>query len=383
MNERRSTILAVDDTPDNLDLIAEFLGDDYTVKAAISGEVALRILERETPDLILLDIMMPGMDGYEVLRRIKQSPRHQEIPVLFLTAWHDVHHEIKGLELGAVDYVTKPVNFALLKRRVMTHLDLARAKQHLSDQNRALVEAARLRDDIERITRHDLKGPLSGVITLPQVLRLEPNLTEDQRKKLRMIERAGSRMLDMINRSLDLYKMEQGVYDLRPEPVDLVSILGEVVHELGESAQLKGLVTQVRVNGEAVKPEDRKLVNGEWLLLTSMFSNLYKNSIEAAPEGDVIGIEVGGYNGVVTVVLDNGGEVPEAIRDTFFRKYVSSGKPGGTGLGTYSAYLVATIHDGEITLDTSVAGRTKVIVSLPACQLTCSEVLGASSGWLS
>src|SRR5574341_14704 len=138
---QRPTVLVVDDTPENLQLMSGLLKDSYRVKVAASGERALKIATSEGgPDLILLDIMMPGMDGYEVCRRLKAEPATRDIPVIFLTAKSEVEDETMGLELGAVDYITKPVSPPIVLARVRTQLTLKGAADFLKDKN-AFLEA--------------------------------------------------------------------------------------------------------------------------------------------------------------------------------------------------------------------------------------------------
>lgn len=136
MTSEKQTVLVVDDTPENIDVLAGVLRQDYTVKAAINGEMALRIIRNAPPDIILLDIMMPGMDGYEVCRRLKADHTTRHIPIIFITARIGVDDELLGLELGAVDYLTKPVSPPLVKARIKTHLAL-------HDQNRELDRRVR------------------------------------------------------------------------------------------------------------------------------------------------------------------------------------------------------------------------------------------------
>jgi len=146
----RPTILVVDDAPDNLTVMGDLLMDDYRVKVAISGEKAIRIVRSEKPpDLILLDIMMPGMNGQEVCRRLKADPETRDIPIIFLTSLTDTEDEKKGLELGAVDYITKPISPAVLMARVHTHLHLKQIQDYLKNQNEFLEnEVARRTKDI-------------------------------------------------------------------------------------------------------------------------------------------------------------------------------------------------------------------------------------------
>ena len=142
MNEFSSTltILTVDDTAANIDVVKGILSGSYVVQAAINGPMALKIIERKKPDLILLDIMMPGMDGYEVCQRLKADVSTADIPIIFLTAKTEIADEIRGFELGAVDYITKPISPPILKERVKTHLELKLARDYLKIQNDLLED---------------------------------------------------------------------------------------------------------------------------------------------------------------------------------------------------------------------------------------------------
>ncbi len=131
MNTDKPTILVVDDTPQNIDVLKGILGDDYRIIAAINGQIALDIIGHQRPDLILLDVMMPGIDGYEVCRRLKAEPTTAAIPVIFVTAKADVTDEELGFQLGAVDYITKPVSPPIVLQRVATHLALYSQARHL------------------------------------------------------------------------------------------------------------------------------------------------------------------------------------------------------------------------------------------------------------
>jgi putative two-component system response regulator len=143
----KQLILVVDDTPDNIDVLGSILRSDYDVKAALNGEKALRIANTEPkPDMILLDIMMPGMDGFEVCRRLKADPATSQSPVIFITAKDEVADEERGFALGAVDYITKPISPPIVQARVDTHLALY-------DQNRELTRQVETRTEELQLTR--------------------------------------------------------------------------------------------------------------------------------------------------------------------------------------------------------------------------------------
>ncbi len=361
----KKTILAVDDARQNLAIIKSLLVPDYTVKAATSGALALQIAQSQPPDLILLDITMPDMDGYEICRRLKDAPTTRDIPVIFVTARDQSDDEAHGLALGAVDYITKPIKPAILRARIHTHIALAEASRQLAIQNKALIEAARLRDDVEHITRHDLKSPLNAIIGLPQILLMQCDFTEQQRGFLSVIMESGYRMLDMINRSLDIYKMEIGTYEFRPERINVYAVMRGALAELATAITAKRLRVDIRIDDPDADARQWVEAMAEPLLCHSMLSNLCRNAIEASPPGDVITI---GFTcrPEVVIAIENGGAVPETIRERFFEKCVTAGKKGGTGLGTYSAMLIARTQNGAITLDTTIPGRTRLRVTLPA-----------------
>jgi putative two-component system response regulator len=146
MTAEKQTILAVDDTPENLDVLVETLKEDYQIKAATNGEMALKIVKSSPPDIILLDIMMPDMDGYEVCRRLKDDYTTRDIPIIFITAKIGIEDELKGLELGAIDYITKPISPPIVKARLKTHLAL-------HDQNRELDRKVREQTQLLHETR--------------------------------------------------------------------------------------------------------------------------------------------------------------------------------------------------------------------------------------
>ncbi|MBF0175423.1 MAG: hybrid sensor histidine kinase/response regulator [Magnetococcales bacterium] len=362
---RKGVVLLVDDQPESIDVIRSILGTRFTVKVATHGHVALKIAAQGELDLILLDIVMPHMDGYEVCRRIKSDPLTRDIPIIFLTAMDGTSDETIGLELGAVDYIRKPSNPLVVLARVGNAVALHKAQRDLQRKNIELQTALQLREDMEQMARHDLKGPLSGLIGLPEVLLTgENNLTDEQRAIVHMMEKSAYSMLEMINRSLDLVRIETGNYQLQPETFDLLTVLGRVINDMERHAKPKG----VSIHVDRTDDQDSHapfLVVGEKMLCHPLFSNLILNAIEATPETSVVGITLASSNSARTIRITNPGTVPLSIRNRFFEKYVTSGKKRGTGLGTYSAWLSAKTQGGTIELDCSQPERTAVVVSLP------------------
>jgi PAS domain S-box-containing protein len=231
-------------------------------------------------------------------------------------------------------------------------------------QEEALRESVRLREEVERMSRHDLKTPLNSIIAVPRLLREGRKLGSEERELLSIVERAGYRILNMINLSLDLFRMEQGSYAFRPQAVDLDDMVRKVIADLESQADSKRLSMRVvRLPDPAAGPDAPILARGEDLLCYSLLANLLKNAIEASPEGGEVTVTVEGNAGAA-VKIHNPGAVPEAVRESFFEKYSTAGKPGGLGLGAYSAQLMARVQQGSIDMRTSAQEGTTVTVRL-------------------
>ncbi|CAG2144680.1 response regulator [Cupriavidus numazuensis] len=352
-----ATVLVVDDVPSNIKVIVGVLEEDgHTIKVALSGKKALEIAVAAAPDIILLDIMMPEMDGFEVCRRLKANPATASIPVIFLSAKDESDDIVCGLEMGAVDYVTKPVEPAVLKARLRAHLRSALIMTDLKEQNCVVHDSARLREDVERITRHDLKNPIGAILQTSQLL-LADERSPELRESLQLMESAARDALKMVNLSLDMYRMERGEYRPKLTAVRLNDVLARIAAEVG--AQFTG------AQHKYVLPDVELIATAEYLLCYSLFGNLIKNAAEAAPAASTIVMSGETVPGRCIVRIVNRGGVPAAIREQFFEKYITHGKVSGTGLGTYSARLMAEVQGGGIELsgdDTS----TCLTVSLRA-----------------
>lgn len=222
-----------------------------------------------------------------------------------------------------------------------------------------------IKDDIGRILQHDLITPLNPIVSLPQLLMDDVNITEDQRRILGMISKAGLRMLNMIRLSLNLYKMENGSFEFTAEHVDLVSTFRDILDDLSNRVRARKVFVRILVNGQAALPRDVFWALAEPHLCYSMFSNLVLNAIEASSAGDLVIINMS-HNGRARTAIHNSAPVPQDIRETFFEKYVTFGKTHGTGLGTYSARLIAQTLGGYIRMETSDQEGTTVSVELPA-----------------
>ncbi|MFW6180077.1 MAG: sensor histidine kinase, partial [Desulfohalobiaceae bacterium] len=223
-----------------------------------------------------------------------------------------------------------------------------------------------LQEEVQQMTRHDLKTPLNAIIGIPQLLLDEPNLTEQQKQMLGYIEESGNRMLNMINQSLHLYRMEMGSYKLQPEQIDLLALIHRIQHDLENLLTQKRLVLSIQVQGQAAGPETQFFLLAEEGLCYTMLGNLLKNAVEASPQQAWISIQLESMPDKKIIRIHNQGAIPEEIQPRFFEKLVSKGKKDGTGLGTYSARLIARVHGGDIYLQSSQEQGTLISIYLPA-----------------
>ncbi|MBF0421829.1 MAG: hybrid sensor histidine kinase/response regulator [Magnetococcales bacterium] len=362
--EKQPSILIVDDVPGNIKVLISALADEYELFFSKNGKMALELLASQAIDLVLLDIMMPDIDGYEVCRRIKSQENTREIPVIFVTAKTDVIDEAYAFEIGAVDFLIKPVSTPVVKARVRTHLKLKNIQARLKQQNEELINAAKLREEIDLILRHDLKGPLNAMLGFSDLLRETLQMNEEQTQMCQLVVDAGYSLLGQINHSLDLVKMENGTYKLSSASVDLVKVFGKLSRLSERKSLSRKIDFQIHIDGRSLTQDDSFLIIGDESLCFSLFNNLINNAMEASPSGGTVHIDML-HGAPAEIKIGNSGEVPEEIRERFFEKFVTKGKKDGTGLGTYSAKLMALTQNGTIRLDSSVPNRTTIIVGLP------------------
>ena len=232
----------------------------------------------------------------------------------------------------------------------------------ITEQKRAeeeLRQSVALREEVERMSRHDLKTPINSVIAVSRLLRENKRLTPEDSQLLATVERAAYRILNMVNLSLDLFRMEQGTYEFRPQAIDLDEVASKVATDLQGQAASKNVTVRVTRAGQVV-------AHAEELLCYSIFANLVKNAIEAAPPGTTVTAELAHQGDRVLARVHNRGAVPEDLRARFFEKYATAGKAAGLGLGTYSAHLLARVQGGNLSLETSEAEGTMITLDLQA-----------------
>jgi PAS domain S-box-containing protein len=272
----------------------------------------------------------------------------------------------KTAELEAIrkDGKTFPIELSLSAWSSPSGVHFGAIIRDISERKR--IE--QIREDVQRMMRHDIRAPLIGIIGLARVIKRGSNLTKKQKKAVDLVKELGEKTLKFLDRTRDLFQIEQGVYTLRPETVNLVRVLKNVQEELAPLYLKKRLNFIIAVKGTEIQNESEYLVKGEESLLEIMFANLIKNAIEASPEDAAISVSVTNKSkgkNLHIIDIHNLGVVPQEIRERLFEPYTTSGKKGGTGLGMYSALLVVRVHKGDINFTTSEEKGTNVLVQLP------------------
>ena len=229
------SVLIVDDTLENLRLLADLLGEQgYEVRPVTNGRQALQAVEQDPPDLILLDINMPEMDGYEVCRRLRMNERCRDLPVIFLTALADTVDKVRAFNMGGVDYITKPFQLDEVLARVRTHIALKRARVELDAELRRLRALETLRDDLVQMIVHDMASPLLAVrIHLKNVKRQATALDEHSQEGLREAASSAEELQRMINDLLDVSRLEEGKMPVKSAAWDLTRMTRDVTTTFG------------------------------------------------------------------------------------------------------------------------------------------------------
>ena len=361
----RPLLLVVDDDPVNVDLLCDLLDSlDFRAVGARGGEEAIALARQLGPDLILLDVMMPGMNGYEACRRLKADAATAGIPVVFVTALSDTEDKVQAIEAGGDDFLTKPFSRPVLLARIRSLLRLKAAGDELERSYRRLRELERLKDDLVRMVVHDLKSPLSAMLgTLEMAVDgdLGP-LAPRQRELLDDARLRGADVLELIDNLLDVTRLEESAVRLDLRPVDVRRLLGQVAREWTVRAEQRGATVEVDAVPEAVVAADEAL-------LRRMLGNLVGNALRHAGRGVHVRLSAApSAEGLDLVVADDGvGIEPE--RQAELLKPVDPEpqvRTASGGLGLTFCKLAAQAHGGTLRLTSRAGEGSTFAVRLPA-----------------
>jgi signal transduction histidine kinase len=363
--EAIASVLIVDDTIDNLRFLSDLLcGQGYDVRAVTSGRQALQSVEHELPDLILLDITMPDMDGYEVCRRLRAMECSKDVPVIFLTALTETSDKVRAFDAGAVDYVTKPFQFDEVLARVRTHVALRHARIALGDSYERLRALEQLRDDLVHMIVHDMRSPLSALQLSLEVLQQRVTTVDEASSRGLDAAVESSRVLErMANELLDVSRLEDGKMPIEPAAWNLTQMARDVC------ASLHALDRQRTIEIDAAQPVHATCDGG---LVRRVLENLVSNAIKHTPPGSPIGISIAGRGDRVRIAVhDEGSGVPPEAREKIFRKFGTvearhQRTYHSVGLGLAFCKLAIEAQGGTIGVDPRVPGGSTFWFELPA-----------------
>jgi CheY-like chemotaxis protein len=354
VKEEKLSVLIADDVVDNIKLISDTLKGSYIIQAAKSGHKALQICtSNKQPDIVLLDIKMPVMDGLEVCERLKNNPATQHITVIFITALGQTEDIVKGLELGAIDYITKPINPPVIKARLKNHANLVKANNNLKYQLDTLIENIRLRDEFDRILQNDLNSPLEEMLESIQLADKYNYRAEQVKFSVRALKQSHTQLSQHINNMISLYKIEDGNYNFIPKAINLKEIVSEVVDAFTPTIRNKNL----EINFSEQK---NFWIKAEHILTSSLFSNIFVNLMEEAPRGSVIKITLAQKSDHTQLTIHNQANIANDIKAQFFNKYIHYGRKGALGIGNYAAKLMIEIQKGSISLESDDSTGTSI-----------------------
>jgi signal transduction histidine kinase len=351
-SDKIGRILAVDDTRDNLILVRTLLeSEGYKIDLVSDGATALQKVAQSPPDLILLDVMMPGMDGYEVTRRIRNCPDLNYIPILLITAFHE-SSVVEGLDAGADDFIRKPFDTDELLARVRS---LLRLKHSIDEQQKM----TRQREDFVSRLTHDLRTPLVAADRMLALFQQETfcKISPEMKQAIAVMIRSNQNLMQMVNTLLEVYRFEAGKKTLNLDNCDLKEIAQEVISELAPLAIEKNLTLKLDTHKLNQLGKNPGIIIADKLEIRRVLNNLIGNAIKFTDTG---GIEILIFETlptnteaieVVIEVADTGyGILPEDQATIFERFRQGRNKRSGSGLGLHLSQRIVEAHGGKIEL---------------------------------
>lgn len=369
------TVLIVDDNDVNRDMLVRRLRrEGYEVDSVAEGAGALRMLREKPFDLVLLDILMPDIDGYQVLEQIKADDELRHIPVIMISALHEMDSVIRCIEIGADDYLPKPFNPVLLKARVSASLEKKRLRDNerqlfaqIQESYTKLQQLEQLRDSLTHMVIHDLRTPLTSMTFGLQLIERAGTLNDQQRQCLHMALQGGQNLLTLINDLLDISKMESGSLQLELAPVSAT----EIVAHANQAVRELILVENQTLNVHIAPDIPDFLADTDKLHRTLV--NLLANAQKFTPRGGVITVGARltfDNDAVLFSIQDTGEGIPREAFDKIFEKFGQAetrqqGRKLSTGLGLTFCKMAVEAHGGKIWLESEVKKGSRFSFTIP------------------
>jgi two-component system sensor histidine kinase/response regulator len=363
------TILLIEDDLANIEMLEYLLTNSgFKLVSATRGVAGIELAEETHPDIILLDIMMPGIDGFETCRRLKAKETTRDIPVIFITARTDTVDKVKGFKIGAVDYIIKPFQYEEVIARVRSHVIINRQRreiQNLREQDRVYYEKlSRMKDEVMNTASHDLKNPLTVILTSLNLLKRHGTMDDERGQELMAaVETSARQMRTLISDLLDLARIETGQGLLKQE-VSLYDFLKALVDGITPLAEEKNITVRF------MPPEADRKVTIDINRMGQVVNNLLSNAVKYTLEGGHVELVAQTRPSIVLLqVRDNGLGIPEKDLPHVFEKFYRIHREDylvqdGTGLGLSIARSIVEQHGGEIWVESTLGEGTTFYVTL-------------------
>ena len=370
IENRKYVILIVDDILQNLQVLGTTLMEEnYEISMANNGFQALKLIEKVNPDLILLDVLMPDMNGFEVCEKIKEQEKFKDTPVIFLTAKTESEDIIQGFKRGGVDYVTKPFNKEELLIRIKTHIDLKESRDLIIEQNKKLTALNKEKTEILGIAAHDLKNPLSNIKGLAEIIEtmvddLEKEEVVDTAKKIRT---SSEFMFQIISDLLDVNAIEEGKIKINFEPFNIVDVTNRTIDKYIMKS------TEKSINLRFEPQIEESYVMGDVIKTIQVLDNLISNALKFSPfNGNIWVIVKSDIENKITIVevKDEGPGISQEDMSKLFGKFAKlTAKPtnneNSTGLGLSIVKKLVENMKGNIWCESELGKGTSFFLSLP------------------
>ena len=369
--EEQSLILLVDDTANDLQILGNILHDKkYKIAAVKSGKEALEFIGKKNPNLILLDILMPDMDGFEVCQKIKENEAFRHIPVIFISALREKKNVLQGFEYGAVDYITKPFNKEEVLARVKAHITIYNQKNELDALNEELIGINRTKDKFFSIIAHDLKNPLGAFKNVTGFLLKNFRELDDNEKMefLNLLNSSAQNVYSLLENLLYWSNSQRGMIEYNPEDNDLSFIAEDSIKLLAMNAEKKSIKLE-----SAIK--EKSYVYADANMVSTIIRNLLSNAIKFTPEGGNVKISAKKKDKFYEITIsDDGVGIPKDTLKKIFLLDVHISTKGtsreeGTGLGLVLCQEFVRKNGGDIRVESEEGVGSRFIFTLPVSKM--------------